>query len=285
MNKPREYRADTAIFDGRLRQAQLKMLAMLEVLDKICQKHNIEYWLDAGTLLGAVRHQGFIPWDDDMDIAMPRESFEKFLRLAPAELPDSIWLQTPHSDPGFYNMATPLKIRDRNSRLIETHEKGNEPYVQGIFIDVFVYDGMPTNTIKRRFNKFIARKISRCLCTKYSNVGGGRHASFYKKIGHLLPKSLLENRINKMVERSNKKYKTHIGRGYHCKRSNFLAREDVFPLKRAQFETAEFNIPHRAEYLLSLFYGDYQKLPPEGERTLRHCVELIPDLSGQFSSN
>lgn len=274
-------RADTAILDGRLRKAQLKMLAMLEVIDKICIKHQLEYWLDAGTLLGAIRHQGFIPWDDDMDIAMPRASYEKFLRIAPAELPDSIWLQTAHSDPGFYNMATPLKIRDRNSRLIETHEKGNEPYIQGIFIDVFVYDGMPTNIIQRQFYKFIARKISRFLCTKYSTVGAGRHANFYKKMGHSIPKSMLENWLNGLVQRSNKKYSTHIGRGYHCKRSNFLAREDVFPLKRARFETAEFNIPHQAEQILSMIYGDYLKLPPENERTLRHCIELIPELNNE----
>ena len=65
----------TILADGRLRQAQLKMLSMLKVIDSICVKHNIDYWLDAGTLLGAIRHQGFIPWDDDMDIAMPRVSY------------------------------------------------------------------------------------------------------------------------------------------------------------------------------------------------------------------
>lgn len=75
------YAADTAFSDGRLREAQLKMLTMLEVIDSICLKHNLDYWLDAGTLLGAVRHQGFIPWDDDVDIAMPRASYENFYVL------------------------------------------------------------------------------------------------------------------------------------------------------------------------------------------------------------
>lgn len=267
-----------ALLDGRLRKAQLKMLAMLEVVDKICTQHGLDYWLDAGTMLGAVRHQGFIPWDDDMDIAMPRASYEKFLQIAPAELPGSMWLQTPHSDPGFYNMATPLKIRDRHSRLIETHEKGDEPYVQGIFIDVFVYDGMPSRSWQRHCYKFIARKISRILCTQYSKVGAGRHAGFYHKLGKLLPKALLEKCIHHMVQYSNKHYQTHIGRGYHCKRSNYIPLASIFPLKRVRFETGEFNVPREAEWILTMKYGDYQTLPPEHERrTLRHCIELIPD--------
>ena len=140
--------------DGRLRQAQLKMLVMLEHVDAICQKHGLDYWLEGGTLLGAIRHQGFIPWDDDMDISMPRASFEAFMRLAPKELPDFIWLQTAQTDPGYFNFSVPLKIRDCNSRFIELHETGNEPYQQGIFIDVFVYDKMDENSFIRKKNKF-----------------------------------------------------------------------------------------------------------------------------------
>lgn len=108
--------------DGRLRQAQLKMLTILAAVDNICLKHGIDYWLDRGTLLGAVRHEGFIPWDDDIDIGMPRSSYERFLRIAPAQMPTNMFLQTAQSDPGFFNLAAPLKIRDRNSRFIEKHE-------------------------------------------------------------------------------------------------------------------------------------------------------------------
>ncbi|MCW8397960.1 LicD family protein [Legionella sp. PATHC038] len=272
------YSADTAFQDGRLRQAQLKMLAMLEVVDSICRKHGLDYWLDAGTLLGAVRHQGFIPWDDDVDIAMPRASYEQFLRVAPLEIPSWMWLQTIHSDPGYFNMATPLKIRDRASRFIEKHEKGNEPYVQGIFIDVFVYDRMPVDPKQRKRYKFYAKKLSRLLSTKYSKVKIGHYPTLYKLIASFFPKPLLEWSLQKIIHQANASHSPYIGRGYNCVGKNLIKKEEIYPLQRVSFETKEFNIPRNAEAFLIQQYGDYLQLPPEEQRVMRHCKELIPHL-------
>lgn len=269
---------DTALTDGRLRLAQLRMLAMLEVVDKICLKHQLDYWLDAGSLLGAVRHQGFIPWDDDLDIAMPRASYEAFLRVAPSELPSSMWLQTANTDAGFFNMATPLKIRDRHSRYVEKHETGDEPYVQGIFIDVFVYDGMSVDARQRKRTKFIAKKLSRLLGTKYSHAHMGHNGPFYRALAFLCPKILLEHCLQWIIQKSNQSYPNHLGRGYQCIGNNFIAYQDIYPLKRASFETGLFNIPNCPETILTQQYGDYLSLPPEGNRTLRHCKELIPQI-------
>lgn len=266
--------ADTALLDGRLRQAQLKMLFMLEVVDRICQKHRLDYWLDAGTLLGAIRHQGFIPWDDDMDIAMPRESYETFLRVAPSEFPTTMWLQTAQTDPGFFNMATPLKIRDNTSRYIEKHETGDEPYVQGIFIDVFVYDRLSADVKQRKRDKWKAKKLSRFLGGQYSKAALGHHASFYRFIGRFLSKSMLENRLNRIIQDNHQQSSPYLGRGYQCVGSNCMRQEDIYPLRRARFESGEFNIPNRSEEVLSQQYGDYLTLPPEHQRTLRHCKEL-----------
>ena len=94
----------------QLRACQLKQLSILEVIDGICQKHHIDYWLDGGSLLGAVRHGGFIPWDDDIDIGMTLEGLQKFIQVAPAELPDHLFLQTPESDPTSKEPIT--KIRE-----------------------------------------------------------------------------------------------------------------------------------------------------------------------------
>lgn len=275
---PSPYSADTAFQDGRLRQAQLKMLAMLEVVDTICLKHGLDYWLDAGTLLGAVRHQGFVPWDDDVDIAMPRASYEQFLRVAPAEIPDWMWLQTIHSDPGYFNMATPLKIRDRSSRFIEKHEKGNEPYIQGIFIDVFVYDTMPVDPKQRKRYKFYAKKLSRLLSTKYSKVKIGHYPAFYKAVASFFPKSLLELCLQKIIHQANTSKSPYIGRGYNCVGRNLIKKDEIYPLQRVAFETKKFNIPQNAEMFLIQQYGDYLQLPPEEQRVMRHCKELIPHL-------
>ena len=275
-NETRSYAADTALQDGRLRQAQLKMLSMLAVVDHICRKHQLDYWLDAGTLLGAIRHQGFIPWDDDMDIAMPRASYETFLRVAPTELAATMWLQTAQTDPGFFNMATPLKIRDKTSRYIEKHETGDDPYVQGIFIDVFVYDQLSADVKQRKRNKWIAKKLSRFLGGQYSQADLGHYAGFYRLIGRFLPKSMLENRLNRIIQDNNKQSSPYIGRGYQCVGNNCMTQDDIYPLKRARFENGEFNIPNCSEVVLSKQYGDYLTLPPEHQRTMRHCIELIP---------
>ena len=269
---------NNAIVDGRLRQAQLKMLAMLVVIDKICKKHQLDYWLDAGTLLGAYRQQGFIAWDDDMDIAMPRSSYEIFLQVAPTEIPEHMWLQTAHTDPGFFNMATPLKIRDKNSYFVEKHEQGNESYVQGIFIDVFVYDRMPVNAKQRSLYKFMAKKLSRLLSTKYSTIPLGHHSGIYRALGRAVPKFILELGLQAIIRKANDSNSSYWGRGYNCVGRNFIEHGDIYPLKRASFETGQFNIPNRPEVILTQQYGNYLSLPPEHERTLKHCKILISDL-------
>ncbi len=105
-----------------LREAQLIMLDMLIEFDVICKKHQLRYWLDSGTLLGAVRHQGFIPWDDDIDISMPIEDYHRFLAVAPAELSSNVFLQNRNTDCEFKFDYT--KLRSNNASIVELHEKG-----------------------------------------------------------------------------------------------------------------------------------------------------------------
>ncbi|ASQ47319.1 LicD family protein [Legionella clemsonensis] len=264
--------------DGRLRQAQLKMVDMLKVIDKICQKHQLDYWLEGGTLLGAIRHQGFIPWDDDLDISMPRDSYEAFLKLAPSEIPPHMHLQTATTDPGYFNLSVPLKIRDRKSRFIEIHETGCESYQQGIFIDVFVYDALPIDSKQRKRDKWLAKKLLRLLSHKCSSVQMGHHARIYAAIGSLIPKTYLEAKLQDLIELAKISDSPYLGYGYDCVNTNLVTRDDIYPLKRVTFETGQFLIPNRAEAILTQLYGDYMTLPPEQERKMKHCRELIPEL-------
>ena len=104
--------------DGSLlRRQQMKMLEILLEVDKICKKHNIRYWLSSGTLIGAMRHDGFIPWDDDLDIEMMRSDYLRLMKVLPAELPEWLALQNDETDPNYFYFYA--KVRDRRSRMLE----------------------------------------------------------------------------------------------------------------------------------------------------------------------
>jgi lipopolysaccharide cholinephosphotransferase len=259
-----------------LREAQLKMLNMLKVVDTLCLKHQLDYWLDGGTLLGAIRHQGFIPWDDDLDISMPRASFEAFLQVAANELPSSMRLQTAKLAPGYFNLAVPLKIRDQHSRCIEWHEEGNEPYQQGIFIDVFAVDKLPKSLLKRRFYKIMAKKVLRLLHAKSSPLNVGHHANVYRCLAPFVPKATLEHALQWIIRCANQETSFYLGCGYDSVNSNQVEESAIYPLRRGLFEGSLFNLPQRAEVILTGLYGDYLTLPPEHQRVMKHCKELVP---------
>lgn len=130
-----------------IRPLQLKILETLLAVDEVCRKNDIRYYIIAGTLLGAVRHKGFIPWDDDLDIAMPRSDYDRFIAHCKEWLPEQYEMICTENDPDY-----PLpfaKIQNANTTLIERmHMK----YLGGIYIDVFPLDGVPANNLARRWH-------------------------------------------------------------------------------------------------------------------------------------
>ncbi|MBR6455697.1 MAG: LicD family protein, partial [Prevotella sp.] len=106
--------------DGSLlRRHQLRMLEILLEVDRICKKHQIQYWLSSGTLIGAVRHKGFIPWDDDIDIEMLWPDYKRLMKVLPEELPETMALQTTETDKNYFFFYA--KVRDRRSYLEESN--------------------------------------------------------------------------------------------------------------------------------------------------------------------
>lgn len=130
-----------------IRQIQLKITRMLIIFDLLCRKHDIKYWLIAGTLLGAVRHGGNIPWDNDADIGMLRSDYEKFLTIS-HELPSDMFVQNTNTDPHFHvYQSNTAKLRDRNSCYCLCVRYGCKRH-DGLMLDIFVYDKSP-NTLSR----------------------------------------------------------------------------------------------------------------------------------------
>ena len=144
-----------------LRRQQLRMLDILLYVDKVCKEHNIRYWLSSGTLLGAVRHGGFIPWDDDLDIEMLREDYEKFLKVFPEN--KDFALQTIQNDPNYFLGFA--KVRDLHSQISEFDMDKYYKY-RGLFIDVFSLERIP-RIVSRIYGKMF--KILRAFSLKVGN--------------------------------------------------------------------------------------------------------------------
>ena len=142
--------------DELLRKVQLTELEILKTVDKICRENNIKYSLCGGTLLGAVRHKGFIPWDDDIDIAMRRDDYNRFLSLWEQSHPDGYLLQNKSNTPNFSQTFSKIR-KDKTTFLQFKNEAGM--YHTGIFIDIFPFDRITNNWIKKKLFYF--------RCTKY----------------------------------------------------------------------------------------------------------------------
>ena len=243
-----------------LRKVQGIMLEMLETLHAICEKYNLRYWLDSGTLLGAVRHKGFIPWDDDLDVCMPIEDFFKFLEVAPSELPSHMFLQTRKTDPGFIRDFA--KIRSSKGRLLERFEliklkQGRKiKYNTGIYIDIF-----PCITVKKselNIHKALLKLTDRIF--KIANIGFIME-NWCKLIDNLMHKGWEGKDL--MVVRSSR----------YPERNFFVPLESLYPLKLYDFEGKKFWGPKDYDPYLRVLYGDYMKLPPPEERST-HAYRL-----------
>ena len=249
----------------RLRKMQLRILDILVEIDKICRKHNIKYWLDFGTLLGAVRHGGFIPWDDDLDIAMPSKDFHKFQEIAPKELPKSLFLQTKASDPSYHMLL--CKVRDNNSFFITQHEDFTKDYNKGLYVDIFEVVNYPT--LPQGFQKKLLKwykKIAFFRSVKQDVNLKNLLASIVfpiMKIGldlvwglcNLLPKNKLgyEKQFNPY--------------------GNSYDKDIVFPLKDIVFEGKTFLGPSNPDRYLTCIYKNYMQIPPE-EKRITHIIHV-----------
>lgn len=193
------------INDTDLRKIQLIQLEMLREVDRICKKCNIHYNIIAGTLLGAVRHKGFIPWDDDADVAMERFEYERFRKACATELnKDKFYFQDHRNTKGYrwgYG-----KLRRKNTLFLRENQE-DMPYDQGIFIDIFPLDSIPDNYILRSLFNLEAFVMRKCL---WSKVGKKADKSPVKRFVYMLLDKIDDRVVflhyHSMIRRCQKKY-------------------------------------------------------------------------------
>ncbi len=253
-----------------LRACQLRQVEILEEIDKICQRNNIGYWLDGGTLLGAVRHGGFIPWDDDIDIAMTLTDLKKFIEVAQRELPDDLFLQTPETDP--HTKEQIVKVRDLNSLFIENGDSFSQPYVKGIFVDIFPFVDYPD--VPRSWTKHLTRGISRSYSVLHHphTYSLRAVAEFFYFGAKYITFSALWSFTNLYGKKT---HSCNIPRqnGYGISHSS----DAIWPLSSITFEGKEFSAPCNPDTYLTDLYGDYMKIPPVEKRVF-HSAFILPEL-------
>ncbi len=240
----------------------------------VCEKLHLKYFLLGGTLLGAVRHQGFIPWDDDIDIGMMREDYEVFLAKAQELLPKHLFLQTNQTDNWPANFA---KIRNSNTTFVET-SVGKREMNHGVYIDIFPLDFYPTCKIKQMFfgfkNKIYVEKIS-SIFTGGTSLHGWRKGLVNCVASLICP--TVEIALKKR-ERLFKKQKQSLLVANHC---GAWGKKEIVPVEwygdgcELSFEGLRVRAPIHYEKWLTQVYGDYMQLPPEEKRVTHHYTDVI----------
>lgn len=260
----------------QLRKLQMIELEMLKEIDRICRKYNIQYSLDGGTLLGAIRHGGFIPWDDDADIVMLRSEYEKFYRFCQKELnTEKFFLQEFRTDTdyrwGYSKMRRTGTIFLREG---QEHIKCN----QGVFVDIFICDNVPDSFLLKRIYWMV------CFCVRkglYSVVGEKMQKNILEICGYKIlskiPRGFWEYIIHAMSKRWNRVMTENVGHMTYpypqsCKYG--MPRECFESYIEKEFEGYHFKIFENYDLYLKLLFGEYMKLPPVSERKT-HPVSKI----------
>jgi lipopolysaccharide cholinephosphotransferase len=253
-----------------LREMQLIQLECLIELDRVCRKNNIEYSMDGGTLLGAVRHKGFIPWDDDIDVIMLRSEYEKLFKIYKTESDTAnFFLQERRTDP-FYRVGYP-RIR-RNSTVYRRAGHEHMKYHEGVFIDIFVLDNVPDNKCLRVIHRFI------CFCNRkilWSKSGKRIAPNVFLRLWYAII-SLIPARFafwsNNLIARSCNKRDTVLVRHNTHPYPNpevcgyGIPRELLTRYTELEFEGQIFKAVADYNRYLTMLYGDYMQLPPVEKR-------------------
>lgn len=248
--------------DWGLKELHSKILEILKYIDDICINQNIEYSLAYGTVLGAIRHGGFIPWDDDADIYMTAKEYEKFRNyFKKYGNHEKFYLQEINAIEGMLSNA---KLRVNGTTFIEPLFKERTDMHQGIYIDIFILHHAPKKHIKKRIM---------CLANQYITLKGLSNRKYKRKklfipiffVMRLFPKMfLIKNcllELNKYDKFAYDKHSELFDSDLRFYKKSFYSYTTIFPTRRVNFENVELCVPYDFDTYLKHVYGDYLKIP------------------------
>lgn len=244
---------------------------ILNVVHEFCEKHGLKYSLAYGTLIGAVRHSGFIPWDDDIDIMMPREDFDRLLSLWDIDAPEGYILETKELNKDIVNNHA--KIRKNHTTFLQFESERKRNHHKGIFIDIFPVDRVAPGKVARAI-QYAAFAVSILYCRGYIS-GAGKKSNF---IGNTLlratPKKLyypISSKAESLGKRWNNQHQTMLMATCTMSSCRHYYPSDIFDhLIKMQFRGQEYYAFRDYDTVLRIEYNDYMQLPPEEERTWKH---------------
>jgi len=255
-------------------------LAIVKEVVAICDKYDLKYYMLGGTMLGAIRHKGFIPWDDDIDLGMPRKDYEKFLEIAPSLLSQTLKIVNFKTDPDYHYYIT--RILDTDSKVVETRY-AHEGKFTNLSIDIFPLDGSPNNGLFRKLYYFRVMAHRAMMALHYKDgIDPDRKRGTCEKIMlsilKLLPTDKMFNAYNqkekidsilKSQDIWDSEISGNIMGAYRTREmvpTEWLGGidEDTY----YQFEDIQLRGYKEYDKYLSYLYGDYMKMPPEGSRKI-----------------
>ena len=244
---------------------------------RICDKHRLLYFAVGGTLLGAVVHAGFIPWDDDLDIAMPRDDYDKFIAICRDELDSRFYLHHTSTDEDYWLPF--IKVRRNNTVFLEEKRKKVKSHA-GVYVDIFPFDySLKKNTLSHKFKWRLITYLNNHINKKVTgNIVKSKSGILLSKLFDCFSVKTLSkfrDKIMRSFDCSKRKLFVDLAGGRRLDNSYFNI-EDIFPITELSFGSIKIKTPSNAEkYLLQLYGERYVVIPPVEEQVTHDSIEIV----------